>query len=116
MAKVRFRGTKTARRKLTRDFARINRAGGEESKEIISFILRRIRELAPYDQSHDFREGPHLKDIYKMRRHPTDAGRWLITVDKRNRYWQFVEFGTRKMAAQPHVRPAVDAARERFRL
>lgn len=115
MAKVRFRGVKTARRKLAQNMRGLQRAGAEESREICEFIVDHIRAHAPYDPTHDPREGPHLRDIYRVRPHPSGDGRYLITVDKRNRYWLFVEFGTRKMQAQPHVRPAFDAARQRFR-
>lgn len=29
------------------------------------------------------------------------------------RYWRFVEFGTGKMRARPHVRPAIETIRQR---
>lgn len=31
------------------------------------------------------------------------------------RYWHFVEFGTSKMEAKPHIRPAVEIVRRRYR-
>jgi HK97 gp10 family phage protein len=47
-----------------------------------------------------------LIDSYKAQR----AGRGAAVVTDVD-YWRFVEFGTRYMSAQPHVRPAYEAAR-----
>ncbi len=116
MAKVRFRGVKTARRNVGRAFNRIARAGDERSREICEYSVHTIATSAntPYDSRHDSdTTGEHLKYSYQVVRHPTGDG-WLVATDRR--YWVFVEFGTRKMQAQPHVRPAIEAARARYEL
>ena len=43
----------------------------------------------------------------------TSAGAEIVTEAD---YWKFVEYGTRNQRAQPHVRPAIEAARARWGL
>lgn len=37
----------------------------------------------------------------------------VATNDSGEPYWQFVEFGTSEMQAEPHVRPAIEIVRKR---
>jgi hypothetical protein len=116
MAKVRFRGVKGARRGLQRDLRRLARAGNERSFEICEYIIDHIESspFTPFDpRTSSNTTGDHLKFSYRIAPHPKGNGYLVVT---KRRYWAFVEFGTRKMHAQPHVRPAVDAARARYGL
>lgn len=116
MAQVRFRGVKTARRNLGRSMGKISRAGDDRSREICEHIVHLIATSSgtPYDsRAESDTTGAHLRDSYRVVRHPAGDG-WLITTDRR--YWMFVEFGTRKMDAQPHIRPAIENARQVFGL
>lgn len=52
---------------------------------------------------------PSLRGAY----YADDGGEGGAMLRCRVDYWHFVEFGTRYMAAQPHVRPAVEYVRAR---
>lgn len=103
-----------ARRVKRRTIERIERSAEQRAERIARKVLLLIKLYAPYDTNRRFdRRGPrHLRNSYYLDR---DAnGDYLIRSTRR--YWQFVEFGTRKHGpAQPHVRPAIEEARRAFR-
>ena len=68
-----------------------------------SVIMKQIRELSGQDRQTFFvtvRHGKKYRKQGKKGNHSQDA--W---------YWRFIEFGTRKMAAHPFLRPALEAKR-----
>lgn len=112
---ARFRSTAGARRQMGRNLARINRKGSDRARDICDFIVYTIQTspVTPYDPSPDD-DGQHLRDSYHVEPAPDGSGDWMITTDVR--YWAFVEFGTRQHGhAQPHIRPAIEVARQVFR-
>lgn len=113
---ARFKSTAGQRRQTARNLARINKAGSQRAYEICRFIVETIRTdpTTPYDDRHDSdTRGEHLRDSYRVRPHPDNDGDWMITTSRR--YWMFVEFGTREHGrAQPHLRPAIELARQVF--
>lgn len=102
------------RAQARRALARIERAGENRAEEIAQFIVSTIRILAPYDpRTTTDTHGEHLRDAYRAKPDPNNPGEWIITCNRR--YWVFVEFGTAEHGdAQPHVRPAIEAARRVF--
>lgn len=97
-----------------RAIARIKRAADRRAHEIAQFIVDEIatNPQTPQDDSPDREPGEHLRYSYQVRQDP-ETGDWLITTDRH--YWAFVEFGTREHgSAQPHVRPAIETARQVF--
>src|ERR1044071_6241970 len=99
-----------ARRTNYRALARIERKAGDRAKRIARFIVDQIYLYAPYDDRTDSSTtGPHLRDAYYVEPDPK-TGAALIKCKRR--YWAYVEFGTKQHGrAQPHVRPAIEAAR-----
>lgn len=98
-----------------RALARIEEKAQERAEHIGQFIIGHIRANAPYDENRrDDRDGgPHLRDSYYYR---VDEATGDVIIKTRRRYWAFVEFGTAEHgSAQPHVRPAIEAARAEFR-
>lgn len=68
-----------------------------------SVIMKHIRELSGLTRQTFFitvRQGKKYRNQGKRRNLSQDAF-----------YWRFVEFGTRKMAARPFLRPALEAKR-----
>jgi hypothetical protein len=106
-----------ANRRLNyRALARIERKGQHRAKRIADFIVSQIYLLAPYDSREKSNtKGPHLRDSYYVEQDPK-SGDFLIKCKRR--YWAYVEFGTNRVPgrqdARPHVRPAIEAARNRF--
>lgn len=96
-----------------RALARIERKAKVRAERIARFIVNQIHILAPYDpRTESDTTGPHLKDSYYIEEDPKTGG---MVIKCKRRYWAFVEFGTKEHgAAQPHVRPAIEAARRRF--
>lgn len=96
-----------------RAITRIKRRSTARSEKIAQFMVEYIAVNGPYDQDRPKSHlGQHLKFSYYARV-DTDGSVVLAT---RRRYWAFVEYGTRRSKAQPHVRPAIDAAKAKFRL
>lgn len=88
--------------------------GRRRAQRIAEFIVAEIRRIAPYDAARrpDRRGTRHLANSYYVNVDPADGE---VTVRTSKRYWEFVEYGTREHGrAQPHVRPAIDAARSKF--
>lgn len=101
------------RRTNYRALARIEGKARVRAERIARFIVNQIHILAPYDtRAENDTTGPHLKDSYYIEPDPKTGA---MVIKCRRRYWAFVEFGTREHGrAQPHVRPAIEAARRRF--
>ncbi len=102
------------RRLNGRALARIRNKGQARAEEIALYVVRQIQILAPFDtRVTNDTKGPHLRNSYYTR----VDGKGGIVIKCKRRYWVFVEFGTQEHGrAQPHVRPALDMARERYRL
>lgn len=101
------------RRTNYRALARIEKKAQYRAKRIARFILNEIFILAPFDtRAESDTTGPHLKDSYYMEEDPKTGA---MIIKCKRRYWAFVEFGTKEHGkAQPHVRPAIEAAKRRF--
>lgn len=100
------------RRTNYRALARIEQKGRVRAERIARYIVDQIHTLAPYDtRANSDTKGPHLKDSYHVRQDPI-TGDMLIWCSRR--YWVFVEFGTKNMKAQKHVRTALEMAKRRF--
>ncbi len=79
-------------RRFLRDFPiRVKRAMGEAGQEASRLIAQRAKSIAP-------KRTGLLRDSIR----PS-----LLGVEARVPYAKFVEFGTRKMKAQPFLRPAI---------
>jgi hypothetical protein len=63
----------------------------------------------PYDRTNPKPDSEHLKYSY----HPRVEPEGVIIVSN-VRYWGYVEYGTGKGRAQPHVRPAIEEIRARM--
>lgn len=101
------------RKLLAGRLARIARLGDEKAREIAQFIVDRANELAPVGTDPDDADGEQLKGSYKVEADDTEPG---YAITNGLRYWQFVEFGTSQHGdAQPHLRPAMDEARARYK-
>ncbi len=99
--------------KAYRNLARIEDKAQQRCHDIAQFVVEHISTFGPYDENRpDSHTGPHLKDSYYARFSP-EQDAWMIRC--RRRYWVYVEFGTRRSKANPHVRPALDAARVAFK-
>lgn len=97
-----------------RALARIERKAQRRALEVAEFIVDTIGWLAPRDPLH-YRHtgGEHLAESYHVSQ-DEKTGDFLISSTQR--YWVFVEFGTAEHgSAQPHVRPAIDIAKAKFR-
>jgi hypothetical protein len=95
-----------------RGIARIEEAADARAREIAQWVVERIAVLAPRDPLHHVHTGgPALYESYYIKADPDGDG---YTIRSRRRYWVYVEFGTRKMREQPHVRVALDEAKARF--
>jgi len=101
------------RRTNYRALARIERKGRVRAERIARFIVEQIHTLAPYDtRAKSDTTGPHLRDAYYVEQ---DRATGDMIIKCKRRYWAFVEFGTKEHGGpQPHVRPAIDAAKRRF--
>lgn len=112
------RQTRRARaiRSMNATFRKINRAGDRRAKQICELIVEEIRlsPTTPFDtRIGENTTGPHLKYSYAVKEIPGGGG-WAVAT--RRRYWRFVEFGTKEHgSAQPHIRPAIEAARRVYR-
>lgn len=108
------RQTSRTKRNAYRALARIRRKAEHRAEQIARTIVEAIHINAPEDEHHDENTGgPKLKDSYYVKQDP-ETGDFII--GSRRRYWAFVEFGTKEHGkAQPHVRPAIDAARRFYR-
>jgi len=99
-------------RLANRALSRIEEKASERAVAIAQAVVNNIRTnpKTPFDEKRakDGHTGPHLRDSYYVRVDP-DTGDALIKC--RRRYWAFVEFGTSRSAAKPHVRPAIDEVR-----
>lgn len=68
-----------------------------------SVIMKQIRELSGQDRQTFFVTVRHGKKYRKQgKKGNLSQDAW---------YWRFIEFGTRKMAARPFLRPALDSKR-----
>lgn len=101
-----------ARQYLDRALIRIEEKARLRAKDIAEFIARGANELAPVDEDrHRSHQGsPRLKGSYKAK--PSGRG-WAVATDCT--FWRYVEFGTHRQAPEPHVRPAIEAARQVYR-
>lgn len=113
------RGRTYTRRNANRSLARIEKAAQRRALEVAEFIVATIERLAPRDPLHyQNTPGEHLAESYRVRQDET-TGDFVIWSTQP--YWVFVEFGTLahggpdKTDAQPHVRPAIDLAKAKFR-
>lgn len=79
-------------------------AAQKRCMEIAEEIVAIVREspVTPTGATHQLRNG--------YRAVPEGAGAAIVTPVP---YWHYVEFGTSKMAAEPHVRPAIEIVRRR---
>jgi HK97 gp10 family phage protein len=68
-----------------------------------SVIMKQIRELSGQDRQTFFVTVRHGK------KHRKQGKKGNLSQDAW--YWRFIEFGTRKMAARPFLRPALDSKR-----
>lgn len=101
------------RKLLNRRLTRITRLADAKCKEIAEFIAERANALAPVDAVTPDDHGAHLKGSYQVEANDQGSGYVLTNAV---RYWMFVEFGTKEHGdAQPHLRPAVDEARARWK-
>ncbi|MET1006568.1 MAG: HK97 gp10 family phage protein [Propionibacteriaceae bacterium] len=102
------------RKLLNRRLERISRLGEDRAEEICRFIAGTANELAPVNSNPSTDSSPkRLRGSYKVARNAETGGYAVVATA---RYWVFVEFGTAEHGdAQPHVRPAVDAARARWK-
>lgn len=99
-----------------RALARIEALADRRAKRIAEFIVNEIATNpdTPQDDDPGREAHEHLRFSYYAVRDKSGGGDWLIK--SRSKYWVYVEFGTAQHGhAQPHVRPAIDLARERFR-
>ena len=103
-ANVKLTGSLTKR--MQRGERRVTAAVAATAKDVVAAAKAR----APVDTG-------HLKA--SIARERVDEHAVAVTVDTRDEshpsYAAFVEYGTRHMAAQPFLRPAVEAAREPFK-
>jgi HK97 gp10 family phage protein len=92
-----------------RALERIERAAMEQCREITEFIAFAANRNAPVDLNrHPSHEGTRrLHNAYQARR---DEGSWVVLSNRP--YWKFVEFGTHRQQPIPHLRPAIEAARQ----
>lgn len=99
-----------------RALARIEALADRKAKRVAETIVNLIQTGDKPNLDEDPRRGPHehLKFSYYTVRDSAGGGDWLIK--SRSKYWVYVEFGTAQHGdAQPHVRPAIDEAKARFR-
>jgi hypothetical protein len=96
-----------------RGIARIDEAADTRAREIAQWVVDRIAVIAPRDPRHaENTGGPALHESYYIKKDEDGDG---YTIRSRRRYWVFVEFGTKEHGdAQPHVRVALDEAKEIF--
>jgi hypothetical protein len=80
-----------------------------ECLKAAELICELIPLNAPYRDDKDRPPGPHLRDSYSAHVDPDGA---LITSSVP--YWKYVEYGTGRGPAQPHVRPAIEAVRATY--
>lgn len=79
--------------------ARLYAIGDAHTGEVVDDIGRTMKRLVPVDTG-------ALRDSIEW---ITVDGRGVISVG--TEYWEYVEFGTSKMAAQPFIRPALYRSR-----
>lgn len=98
-----------------RVIARIRERAQHRCEKIGEFIVDYIATTGPVDTDRrpQREAGPHLRDSYYW---SLDAARGgAVVVATNRRYWKYVEYGTAEHgSAQPHVRPAIEAAKARF--
>jgi HK97 gp10 family phage protein len=75
-------------------------------------IVRRMKELAPYDPDPD-EPGKHLRDSIgkRLRRQRSGSSSQTLRIGverPKSRIFHLLEFGTVHMAARPFARPAMD--------
>lgn len=97
-----------------RALARIEKKAQARARDVAAYIVDMISFYAPRDPLHtEHTGGVPLAESYKVTR-DRSTGDFLISSSRR--YWAFVEFGTAEHGgAQPHVRPAIDRARVKFK-
>jgi hypothetical protein len=97
-----------------RTIAKIEDAANHRAQEIAQWIVDEIYVTAPRDPLHaEHTGGPALHESYYVKANEDGHG---YTIRSRRRYWVYVEFGTHEHGnPQPHVEPALRAAREFFR-
>lgn len=92
-----------------RALERIERAAMDQSHEIAEFIAFAANRNAPVDTNRhpSHKRTRHLRGSYRAKR---DGESWVVMSNRP--YWAFVEFGTSRQQPIPHVRPAIEAARQ----
>lgn len=92
---------------LRRAFKRISDRAEDFVDELASNAVDNIRDLAPVKTG-------RLRAGYRVSR----DGRLQRSITTDVEYWAYVEYGTSRMAAQPHVRPGIYRAKSEttFRL
>lgn len=102
-----------------RTLARIEKKAQARALEVAEFIVRQIEHLAPRDPLHYLHtSGVPLAESYKVSR---DMATGDFVISSSQPYWVYVEFGTKKYGGelktdkQPHVRPAIDIAKAKYR-
>ena len=109
---VKVVGLREANRALRR-LPVVAQDGSQKVMDVTAFqVSRTASSHAPHsaDGSHGRAAGFLARAIaWKSRPRSLSA---VVTVAAEAFYWKFVEFGTRRMAAQPFFRPAADGVRD----
>lgn len=95
-----------------RALSRIEEAADDQCRKIAEFIALHANFNAPVDPDRhpSHRRTRRLAGSYRAAKDVD--GTW--TVQSNRDYWAFVEYGTGRQAPEPHVRPAIEAARQVF--
>lgn len=113
MAAVRLRVTGTAalrRKLLTVEKSVQQRVVPDALQRAAEPVVQRAKQLCPVDTG-KLRKGIHA--IKRVNRLSNPSVR--VQHSKDTPYGEYVEYGTSRMRAQPHLRPAIDENRERVR-
>jgi len=89
----------------------LERRANEHAERVAKSVLREIRTILVPGYGYDT---GLLRRSYKVVK--TSAGYAIVqTAPRRLKppIWSFVEFGTRRMAARPHIRPAIETVKMR---
>jgi HK97 gp10 family phage protein len=79
----------------------IERAVKETGNEVVN-EARRIVPVRTGRLRDSLKVGKAIKDLL------SDPARLEVVISSDAPYWMFVEYGTRRMAARPYIRPAVE--------
>lgn len=88
---------------------RIQRQASQRARTIAGRVAQLANEFAPVDEDPP---ASHVGDGRLKGSYHVQAGRypnWLVVSSQP--YWHFVEYGTERSPARPHLRRAIEAVR-----